>query len=41
MSGREKNLSIILKYAVAPHPVAFEYLIRMYQLMTKMAEQAA
>jgi len=41
LKGANKNLSTILKYAVQPKPIPLNALVRVYELMKRMAEQAA
>jgi hypothetical protein len=41
LNGANKNLSAILKYAVPPKPISLNALFRVYELMKRMAEQAA
>jgi hypothetical protein len=41
LEGRIKTLKTILLYAAKPHAIDIQYTLRVYQLMQKMAQQAA
>jgi hypothetical protein len=41
LEGQAKDLSVLQKYMIAPKPIAYDAVLRVYALMIKMAEQSA